>query len=178
MIAHLVAATMEFGFTAADGAFALIVYGATGAVGSLLGGMAADRWGRVPTLVATYFVRGVGTMALAVFTIKDSWLFFLAVALATGPIFATVSVNNVQVFELAGAKRAGFILGMSLVLHQLAAASGPYLAGMVFDWTGTYRASFFGLAVVLLLATIPAARTGQPKVAVAVRTAEYAGDMR
>lgn len=176
MIGHLVAAALEFGFTAADGAFALIIYGATGAVGSIVGGLAADRWGRVPTLVATYFIRGVGTLALALFTINSAWLFFLAVAFATGPIYATVSVNNVQVFELAGAKRAGFLLGMSLVLHQIAAFGGPIVAGLVFDWTGTYRVSFFLLAVVLLLATIPAARTGQPKLRVPTRAAELAAD--
>jgi MFS family permease len=160
MIAHLPASAAEYGLSPAAGAIAISVYGASAAVGSFLGGLAADRWGREPTLVATFFVRGLGTLALALLAL-DSFSFYVAVALATGPIFATVSINNVQIFEIVGARRAGFILGLSLVLHQVAAALGPYVTGLVFDWTGTYRVAFFGLAVVLLLATIPSARSRQ-----------------
>lgn len=160
MIAHLPASAEEFGFSHHVGAYSLSVYGASAVVACFLGGLAADRWGRVPTLVATFVVRAIGTLALALLGL-DSSIFYIAVALATGPIFATVAVNNVQVFELVGARRAGFILGLSLVLHQVAAAIGPMLAGLLFDWTGTYRVSFFALGVALLLATIPALRTGQ-----------------
>lgn len=158
LIAHLAAAAMEFGFSAADGAYALSTYGVSGALGSFLGGFAADRWGRAPTVVAAFALRGLGTLLLALPGL-DRTLFFVAVALATGPITTTFSNNNVQVFELAGAKRAGFLLGMSVVLHQGAGALSPLLAGMVFDWTGTYRWTFLGLGLVTLLATIPAARS-------------------
>ena len=159
LLAHMAAAALEFGLSAADGAYALSIYGASGALGSFLGGFAADRWGRVPTVVAAFAVRGLGTLLLALPGL-DRTLFFLAVALATGPITATFGINNVQVFELAGAKRAGFLLGISVVLHQAAGALSPVLAGMVFDWTGTYRWTFLGLGLVTLLATIPAAGTG------------------
>ena len=52
---------------------------------------------------------------------------------------------------------------MSFVLHQVAAAVGPYTSGLVFDATGTYRLSFFVLGIVMLLALLPAAFT-QPEV--------------
>jgi hypothetical protein len=45
--------------------------------------------------------------------------------LAAGPIFATVTINNVQLFEFVGPHRAGVVLGVSFVLHQVAAAVGP-----------------------------------------------------
>jgi predicted MFS family arabinose efflux permease len=81
------------------------------------------------------------------------------VALAAGPIFATVTINNVQMFELVGPQRAGLILGVSFVLHQVAAAIGPYASGLAFDATGTYRLAFVVLGLVMLLALFPAACT-------------------
>ena len=80
-------------------------------------------------------------------------------ALAAGPIFATVTINNVQMFELVGPQRAGLILGVSFVLHQVAAAISPYASGLAFDATGTYRLSFCVLGLVMLLALLPAACT-------------------
>jgi len=158
LIPYLATAAVESGLTLAQGALAVSVYGASSAVGAIAGGLAADRWGRVPTLMFTYFLRGIGALALGLFVMDVLW-FYLAVALATGPIFATVAVNNVQSFELAGVKRAGLILGLGLVLHQVAAALGPYATGLLYDRTGSYRIAFLGLGVVLLLAIIPASRT-------------------
>ena len=75
--------------------------------------------------MTTYFLRGLGPLALALPVMNASW-FYIALALAAGPVFATVTINNVQIFELIGPKRAGCILGVSFVVHQVAAAVGPY----------------------------------------------------
>jgi len=158
IIPHLAAAATATGLTPAEGATAVALYGFSSTVGALAGGLAADRWGRVPTLMATYCLRGIGALALALPVMNAAW-FYIAVVLAAGPVFATVTINNVQMYELIGPKRAGFILGVSFVLHQVAAAIGPYASGLVFDATGTYRLSFFVLGIVMLLALLPAAFT-------------------
>jgi MFS family permease len=155
---HLAAAATAAGLTPAEGATAVALYGVSSTVGALAGGLVADRWGRVPTLMATYGVRGLGALALAV-PGMPAWGFYLAVALAAGPVFATVTINNVQTFELVGPTRAGLILGVSFVLHQVAAAVGPYASGLAFDATGTYRLAFVVLGIVMLLALFPAAFT-------------------
>jgi MFS family permease len=158
IIPHLAAAATAAGLTPAEGATAVALYGVSSTVGALAGGLAADRWGRVPTLMATYGLRGLGALALAL-PMLPAWGFYLAVALAAGPVFATVTINNVQMFELVGPQRAGFILGVSFVLHQVAAAVGPYASGLAFDATGTYRLAFVVLGIVMLLALLPAACT-------------------
>jgi MFS family permease len=155
---HLAAAAAATGLTPAEGATAVALYGCASTVGALAGGLAADRWGRVPTLMATYVLRGLGALALALPVMNAAW-FYGAVALAAGPIFATVTINNVQTFELVGPTRAGVILGVSFVVHQVAAAVGPYASGLLFDATGTYRLAFFVLGIVMLLALLPAAFT-------------------
>jgi cyanate permease len=85
--------------------------------------------------------------------------FYLAVALAAGPIFATVTINTVQMYEIVGPTRAGFLLGVSFVVHQVAAAVSPYASGLLFDVTGSYRLAFVVLGGVMLLALLPAAGT-------------------
>lgn len=158
LIPALAAAAIESGLSPAQGALAVTIYGASSTLGSILGGFAADRWGRVNTLVATYVIRGLGGIALAFLTM-DPLLFYFAVALSAGPIFATVAINNVQAFEMVGGKSAGLILGLGIVLHQIAAGIAPYASGVLFDAMSTYRISFLGLGVILLLAAIPASRT-------------------
>src|SRR5262249_18463352 len=158
IIPHLATAATAAGLPPAAGATAVALYGVSSLVGALAGGLAADRWGRVPTLLATYGLRGLGALALAL-PGPPAWGVYLAVALAAGPIFATVTINNVQLFELLGPHRAGLVLGVSFVLHQVAAAVGPYASGLAFDATGTYRVSFVVLGIVMLLALLPAAGT-------------------
>lgn len=158
MIPILATLAIEYGLTPVQGALAVSVYGGSSALGSVLGGMAADRYGRVRTLVITYLLRGIGAIALGLFTMDVFW-FYLAVVVAAGPIFATVSVNNVQAFEMVGGKSAGLILGLGIVLHQIAAAIAPYASGVLFELTDSYRVSFLALGILLLLAMIPAART-------------------
>jgi MFS family permease len=158
LIPHLAAAATAAGLTPAQGATAVALYGLASTVGALAGGLAADRWGRVPTLMATYVLRGLGALALALPGMPAAW-FYPAMALAAGPIFATVTINTVQTFELVGPQRAGLILGVSFVVHQVAAAVSPYASGLLFDATGSYRLAFSVLGVVMLLALLPAAHT-------------------
>ncbi len=158
LIPALAAAAIEAGLSPAEGAIAVTLFGASSTIGSIAGGFASDRWGRVNMLVATYIIRGLGALAMAVVSMDALW-FYMAVVLAGGPIFATVAINNVQAFEMVGGKSAGLILGLGIVLHQVAAGIAPYVSGMLFDSMNTYRISFLGLGVILLLAAIPAART-------------------
>ena len=158
LIPALAAAAIESGLSPAQGAIAVSVFGASSALGAVLGGVAADRFGRVNVLVATYLIRGIGAIAMGLFTMDALW-FYLSVTLAAGPTFATVTINNVQAFEMVGGKSAGLILGLGIVLHQIAAAIAPYVSGVLFDSMNTYRISFLGLGVILLLAAIPSART-------------------
>src|SRR4029434_10311238 len=120
IIPHLAAVATAAGLPPAAGATAVALYGVSSLVGALAGGLAADRWRRAQTRVDTYALRGLGALAVAL-PVLPAWGFYLAVALAAGPIFATVTINNVQLFELVGPHRAGLVLGVSFVLHQVAA---------------------------------------------------------
>jgi len=100
-IAHLVALTMSKGFDVAAGAKAVSVFGGAAIASALLFGWLSDRHGRARMLGLSYFVRGIGTLFLALNFSNELW-FYVAVAVAIGPTFGTVAIQNVMFYEIVG----------------------------------------------------------------------------
>jgi MFS family permease len=148
-IAHLVTLALSKGFTTATGAAAVSVFGAAAAASALLFGWLSDRYGRTPMLALSYVVRGLGTFFLS-FEIPNELMFFILVAVAIGPTFGTVAVQNVMFYEIAGPRLAGVILGLSFIVHQIGSAGGPMFASIVFDRTGSYDGFMTVMALILL----------------------------
>ena len=149
-IAHLVALTMSKGFDAAAGAKAVSVFGAAAIALTLLFGWLSDRYGRSKMLALSYFVRGLGTLLLAL-NFPSELLFYAAVAVAIGPTFGTVAIQNVMFYEMVGPRLAGIVLGLSFVVHQAGSASGPMIASIAFDRTGSYDGFMVAMAVILVV---------------------------
>lgn len=149
-IAHLVALTLSKGFTVATGATAVSVFGGAAAASALLFGWLSDRYGRTHALAFSYFVRGIGTLLLAQH-MPNEFVFYLIVALAVGPTFGTVAVQNVMFYEMVGPRLAGVILGLSFIVHQIGSAGGPMFASIAFDMTGSYDGFMIIMGVILLL---------------------------
>jgi len=149
-IAHLVALTMSKGFDAAAGAKAVSVFGAAAIASALLFGWLSDRYGRARMLALSYFVRGVGTLFLAL-NFPSELLFYVAVAVAVGPTFGTVAIQNVMFYEMVGPRMAGVVLGLSFIVHQIGSASGPMIASIAFDRTGSYDGFMVAMAVILVV---------------------------
>jgi MFS family permease len=146
---HLVAIALSKGFDPATGAIAVGVFGGAAAVSALLFGWLSDRYGRVRVLALSYFVRGLGTLVLAV-DMPNEILFYVVVALAMGPTFGTITVQNVMFYEIVGPRMAGVILGLSFIVHQIGSAGGPMLASIAFDMTGSYDGFMTAMGVILL----------------------------
>jgi MFS family permease len=148
-IAHLVALTMSKGFDAAAGAKAVSVFGAAAIASALLFGWLSDRYGRARMLALSYFVRGIGTLLLAL-NFPNELFFYAAVAVAIGPTFGTVAIQNVMFYEMVGPRMAGVVLGLSFIVHQIGSASGPMIASIAFDQTGSYDGFMVAMAVILV----------------------------
>ncbi|MBI4292103.1 MAG: MFS transporter [Betaproteobacteria bacterium] len=149
-IAHLVALTMSKGFSLASGATAVSVFGATAVAAALLFGWLSDRYGRASMLSLSYLVRGIGTLFLALGFTNELY-FYAAVAVAIGPTFGTVAVQNVMFYEIVGPRLAGVVLGLSFIVHQIGAATGPMIASIAFDRTGSYDGFMLVMAVILMV---------------------------
>jgi MFS family permease len=146
---HLVAIALSKGFDQATGAVAVGVFGGAAAISALFFGWLSDRHGRARVLALTYLVRGLGTLLLAL-DMPNELFFYAVVALAMGPTFGTIAVQNVMFYEIAGPRMAGVILGLSFIVHQIGSAGGPILASIAFDMTGSYDGFMIAMGVILL----------------------------
>jgi MFS family permease len=146
---HLVAIALDKGFDQATGAIAVGVFGGAAAASALLFGWLSDRYGRARVLALTYLVRGLGTLVLAL-DMPNEIVFYLVVALAMGPTFGTIAVQNVIFYEIVGPRMAGVILGLSFIVHQIGSAGGPMFASIAFDLTGSYDGFMMAIGVILL----------------------------
>lgn len=146
---HLVAIALSKGFDQATGAIAVGVFGGAAAISALLFGWLSDRYGRARVLALTYLVRGLGTLVLAL-DMPNELFFYAIVAVAIGPTFGTIAVQNVMFYEIVGPRMAGVILGLSFIVHQIGSAGGPMLASIAFDMTGSYDEFMIAMGVILL----------------------------
>jgi len=149
-IAHLVALTLSKGFNLAAGAKAVSVFGAAAIGSALLFGWLSDRYGRGRMLGLSYLLRGIGTFFLALNFSNELW-FYVVVAVAIGPTFGTVAIQNVMFYEIFGPRMAGVVLGLSFIVHQIGAAGGPMIASIAFDRTGSYDGFMLVMAVILVV---------------------------
>ena len=165
---HLVGIALSKGFDAAVGAIAVGVFGAAAAVSALLFGWLSDRHGRAQVLALSYLVRGLGSLVLSL-DMPNEFVFYAVVAVAMGPTFGTIAVQNVMFYELVGPRLAGVILGFSFIVHQVGSAAGPLLASIAYDMTATYDGFMIVMGVIFLLsaALVYSAISGKPLAAVA-----------
>jgi MFS family permease len=152
-LAHIVPLTVSKGFDPATGATAVSIFGAAAAASALLFGWLSDRYGRVPVLALSYFVRGLGTLLL-VLDIPNRLLFYALIAISMGPTFGTIAVQNVMFYELVGPRMAGVILGLSFIVHQIGSAGGPMVASIVYDASGTYAGFMTAMGLILLASAV------------------------
>lgn len=153
MQGHLPALAREHGFPPYVGATALGLIGAGGAIGAILGGWAADKFGRYKTLVVGYLLRATGFFLMAFF-VTDTTSFFV-IALITGvPIFVTITVTQTVVYEIFGEGIAGRMLGLTFVLHQVGSTIGPYFGGKLFEATDSYTVALMIGGGVLVMSAL------------------------
>ncbi len=137
LVGHLPAIALELGASPQAGANALGFIGAGGAMGAVLGGWAADRFGRYKSLSVGYFMRAIGLFLLA-FSASDVTSFYIISVFAGMPIFFTISITQLVIYEIFGPGIAGRMIGLTFLLHQVGSTLGPFFGGWMFEANGTY----------------------------------------
>ena len=137
IIAHLPSMALEHGFSLSEGAAALGFVGAGGAIGSILGGWVSDRVGRYRALALGYLLRGVGLFLLAL-PISNLSSFYLFSLVAGAPMFFTIAITQLVIYEIYGIRIAGQMIGLTFLLHQVGSTIGPYFGGWTYENTGGY----------------------------------------
>jgi len=146
---HIVALCGDMGFAAARGAEMLSLMLGFGIVSRLASGWICDRIGGLRTLLLGSTLQGI---ALALFLPADG-LTSLYVAAALFGLFqgGIVPSYAIIVREYFSPKVAGTTVSIVLTATLFGMALGGWMSGVIFDWTGSYRAAFLnGIAWNLL----------------------------
>jgi len=150
---HIVAYCGDLGYGAARGAEMLSIMLAFGIVSRLVSGWICDRIGGLRTLLLGSFLQGV---ALLMFLPFDG-LASLYVVSAMFGLFqgGIVPSYAIIVREYFPPREAGVRTGIVLMATLFGMAFGGWISGVIFDFTGSYRAAFLnGIAFNLLNLTI------------------------
>ena len=135
--AHLLPAVEEHGVSVETGALLLGVSGVASIIGSLLAGVACDRWGSATTLglAGVGFAAGWGLLAFT------GWLPALTVSaslvgLAGAAIFPPLNALSVEIFGVEALPKVLGLLGLITIPFTFAMSPA---AGWLYDLSGNYR---------------------------------------
>jgi predicted MFS family arabinose efflux permease len=162
MIVHIVPHATDIGLPPATAAGVLATIGGVSMAGRIVMGSANDRIGGKRSLTICFALLLGGLIWLQMAT--AGWMLFVFAVIygfAHGGFFTVMSP---LVAELFGIGSHGLLFGMVLASGTLGGTIGPFLAGRIFDVTGSYHLLFLiltglalaGLAMILLLRPLAA----------------------
>jgi MFS family permease len=129
-------------------------------IGVILLGALSDRIGRRYPLVFIYLIRAACFFWLPWMDGLSGMVFFII--LYGFFYFATTPMTSATAADIFGPKRLGTLYGYIVAAHGLGALTGPYVAGALYDATGTYKAAFLATGVILLFAVVCCALIEDP----------------
>jgi MFS family permease len=149
VMVHIVPHAIDLGLEPVTAALVLSAIGGLSIAGRLAVGMVNDRIGGKRSLIVCFVVLAC---ALAMLQVVDraALLFVFAgvYGFAHGGLLTVISPT---VAELFGTDSHGVLFGIVLFCGTLGGALGPWMAGALFDSSGSYSVAFLVLAGVALL---------------------------
>lgn len=143
LLVHQVAYLVDQGLPALLAASVASVVGLASVLGKAGGGWLSDRIGREPTytLGMTCVALSIGALALVAVRPSPATAYAYAVLVGVG-YTANATLMPAMVSDLFRGPHFGTIFGIVQVGNSVGGAAGPWLAGRIFDATGSYRAAF------------------------------------
>jgi MFS family permease len=147
---HLVPHARDAGLSAVTAAGLLSAMGLCSIAGRIASGIMSDRVGARAVLAAGVFIQGVMMLWLAkADSTRAFYLFAVIFGLSYGGNIVLIPKLASRIFGLSS---MGAIFGALSVADGLGFGTGPLLAGIIFDMTGSYRISFLVVAAGMALA--------------------------
>lgn len=170
---HLVAFLTDKGYSSLVAASVIGLQGFVNIVGTLVGGVVGDRWGREKTLTLSIgiFIGCIVLLNIAGWIMSPIILYAFAVVygIGFGMAFPTLMASAADLFQ---GKQFGSILGVIALGGYFGAALGAWMGGYFFDLTRDYRVNFVVAALVMMIsaALIWKAKPGHVRVIRTVST--------
>ncbi len=135
--------TFQRGIDNDSAAFIISLIGVSNTLGRVIVGAFVDLpW--VSSLVVTNLSLIFSGVCLFAFPFCTDYTSFVVVALLLGLfVSAFISLTSIVLVDLLGLDSLTSSFGMLVLCRGIASILGPPLAGMVFDWTEQYDASFY-----------------------------------
>jgi predicted MFS family arabinose efflux permease len=152
MDTHLIPFSHGHGFTDSATGIAVSLLAAFNIIGTLLSGQISDQWSPKNFLVLLYILRAISIILLLV--TGHTFLLFVFAGLFGLVDFATITPTSVLATEYFNKQSVGLTLGLLSLSHQVGAALGAYVPGVLYDLTGSYNTSLVSAIVLLLVASL------------------------
>jgi MFS family permease len=138
---HGVPMLTDHGYHPMTASWALAVLGGSSMAGAMVLGVVADRVGRRPVLAWLYASRLL--LFAGLFLVRDSATALLLLALLGGTSMSgTLAMGSALTADIFGRRSVGSVFGTIFLGHQVGAALGSWLGGLLFELTGGYGAAF------------------------------------
>ena len=83
-----------------------------------------------------------------------AWMFYLF-AVIFGLSYGGIDPPVIAlVGDVFGLRKVGEIMGILMISWGLGSATGPYIGGLIFDFTGSYQLAFISGGLIMALAAI------------------------
>jgi MFS transporter, OFA family, oxalate/formate antiporter len=155
ILIHQVAAVSDAGFSKDAAALALGMIGLFTAPAMIGMGLLADRIGRqvsyalgsASLMIGIFFLMMIGE-------VRQTWLLYLFPPFIAAGFSSRQSLYPTIAADLFHGKSFGAIIGAISLFIGAGAGIGPWLGGMLYDWTGSYRAAFWAAQVTALASVL------------------------
>jgi len=154
---HLPAFVIDAGLAPQHGMMALALIGLFNTVGTVACGWLGGRFSKKYLLSGIYFLRALVMLPLVLVPLSLFTLYAFAVLM--GLIWlGTVPLTNGLVGQIFGLRYMAMLTGIVFFGHQIGSFAGIWLAGYLYDTTGSYNGIFMisiGLAIGAALINLP-----------------------
>ena len=152
VISHMVPRVQDTGMTPIRAAATLSLMQAVAIPSRLIAGFIADKVDK--RTIAIFFALLI-TLAMFWLVAADmAWMFYLF-AVIFGLSYGGIDPPVIAlVGDVFGLRKVGEIMGILMISWGLGSATGPYIGGLIFDFTGSYQLAFISGGLIMALAAI------------------------
>jgi MFS family permease len=149
---HIVVHAIDLGISTANAVLILMIIGGTSIASRVVMGIASDRIGNKRTLIITF------TLASATFfwllIARELWMLYLFAIMFGFSVNGIHALISPMVAELFGLSSHGVIFGCVLLGMTSGMATGPLVAGYIFDITSSYQLAFQIFTIINIIGLI------------------------
>ncbi len=154
---HLPSYVTDNGLKPEHGMTALALIGLCNMIGSFSAGWLGGRYSKKYLLSGIYTLRAVAIALLIAFPLSQVTLYSFAIIIGFLWL-STVPLTNGLVGQIFGMRYAGMLAGVVFLGHQIGSFIGVWLAGYLYDQTGSYYGALvisIGLGVFAAIVNLP-----------------------